>query len=138
MTMSNETRVNLFTKFLNQFSRSNLSDHVNITDSHGRTSLWLASFYGQIRVMKVLLAAGANFNIRDYLGQTPLWIASYWGRVDAVKVLLAAGADFNICDNLGKTPLSITTNDEIRQILSSKCVSQLKNSNQSQFKNSNN
>ncbi len=72
------------------------------------------------KIVKVLIAAGADVNkkttvgkstlcfMRDaYLkGETPLHRAAAYGNVDIIKMLLDAGADPSVKDSNGDTPLS--------------------------------
>ena len=63
------------------------------------TALISASRYGRTRIVRVLIAAGADVNARDARGRTALMWASYMGYRDVVDVLLAAGADVRIEDD---------------------------------------
>jgi cytohesin len=81
----------------------------------GRTALMVAAAYGDPRVVRQLLAAGAHVDRRDSQGQTALFYAIRNGRRQAVEVLLAASADPNVASALspvdvddGRTPLTLT------------------------------
>lgn len=63
------------------------------------TALIAASRFGRTRIVRVLIAAGADVNARDARGRTALMWASYMGYRDLVEVLLAAGADVRIEDD---------------------------------------
>lgn len=93
---------------------------LNATDHAGHTALVAASENGQVEIVKLLLAAGANPNVTDNLrptglgmivsegvvlagidevvetkrqqGVTPLQFAARFGHAEVVKTLLAAGA----------------------------------------------
>jgi len=57
-----------------------------------RVVLQTAVGWGNIEIMKALLAAGAKVDHVDKSGQQPLHTAAAGGNIEAVKVLLAAGA----------------------------------------------
>lgn len=59
--------------------------HVALRDGHLRPSTF--------RVVKALIAAGANVNARDKDGDTPLTEATYFGEIDCIRVLIDAGAN---------------------------------------------
>ena len=59
------------------------------------TALMKASASGHIRVVKALLAKGADINAKDNECHTALWSASRACQVDSVKTLLDNGADVN-------------------------------------------
>ena len=54
---------------------------VNKADNDGRTPLWYAAAYGNVAMVKVLIAAGADVNKADNDGWTPLGTATrQWSR----------------------------------------------------------
>ncbi|MBB5207979.1 ankyrin repeat domain-containing protein [Chiayiivirga flava] len=72
-----------------------------------RTLPMLAALLSDLRLLRALIAAGADIN-RRHAGLTPLLVAtrdSYHGRPDAVTTLLANGADPRAADADGGTAL---------------------------------
>jgi ankyrin repeat protein len=68
--------------------------------------LTLAVSFGEVEVMKVLIAAGANIKEHDPIdGMSLLHSAALANRVDAAKPLIASGAPVNDLDKYGFTPL---------------------------------
>ena len=84
----------------------------------GDTALTLASKYGNVEIVKVLLAAGADQHKADDDGWTPLMRAAYGGHMEVVQVLLAAGADKDKADNHGRTPLMFARSSGFDMIVS--------------------
>ena len=93
----------------------------------GATPFWLAARFGEIEMMRVLAAAGADPQLAIKDGTTPLMAAvgaGYNGRgfavlgivsrleesraLEAAKVVLDLGADVNGSDNAGDTVLHVT------------------------------
>ncbi|PIK43551.1 KN motif and ankyrin repeat domain-containing protein 1 [Apostichopus japonicus] len=76
---------------------------VNIRASQaGQTALMLAVSRGKVRMVQLLLQAGADVNVQDEDGSTALMCASEHGHLDIVKLLIAQqGCDININDNQG-------------------------------------
>jgi serine/threonine protein kinase len=65
---------------------------VDCTDGSGETPLMKASQAGQLSVVKVLVAQGANVQKRNPFGQTALAMAAAAGYADIVDLLKRAGA----------------------------------------------
>ena len=59
------------------------------------TPLHLAALYGQPKVMRLLVEAGADVDAYDARGNTPLLIAAEQRRTDVVMELIKLGADVN-------------------------------------------
>ena len=87
-------------------------------DENGATAFLRASQSGDVTLMRLLLAHGADPNINTALGVTPLHVAAgigwvegityEWGEkenVEAVKLLLDLGADVNAQAETGRTAL---------------------------------
>ena len=60
---------------------------------------------GCMKVIKLLLARGANVDVPDSSGYTALLLASAGGKIEVFKLLLTSGADIEQPDNYGNTPL---------------------------------
>lgn len=72
----------------------------------GETPLHMAARADHVRIVRLLIGAGADVNAREAtLGGTPLHKAAAQGALESVDALLVAGADFNLQDNKGDTPL---------------------------------
>jgi hypothetical protein len=59
------------------------------------------------KILKLLLAKGADPNIEDNEGKTPLYWAIFTENSEATNILLQHGANPNKPDKIGNTPLSI-------------------------------
>ena len=75
---------------------------IDIPDRHGRTTLWHAVSFRNIRTIQILLEAGADPNIADVTGATPVFHARDGKTID---LLVRYGADLNVKDTAGHTPL---------------------------------
>jgi cytohesin len=80
---------------------------VNVSDKYMKnTPLHLAAEGGQLKIIQMLLAAGANPNAENKTGQTPLSFAAKSVSLEAMKMLLGAGVNPNVENNQERTPLS--------------------------------
>lgn len=79
--------------------------HINNADADGRTPLHHACRKGAIRLLSLLLAAGADLQAKTAHGSTPLHLACSNGHAKAVEMLLAAGAELHALSGQGYTPL---------------------------------
>jgi len=82
--------------------------NLNDTDTHGRTSLTLAAYYGRTRMAKELIRRGALINYADKYGSTPVYWAAKWGHTDLIRVFVEMKADANKPNKRGVTPLHIS------------------------------
>lgn len=74
---------------------------VNVQQSDGDTPLHHAAFRGDDRMVKLLLAFGADCNLQNYLfGQTPLHYASDCGYAACVLLMLDKQADALLMDKV--------------------------------------
>jgi ankyrin repeat protein len=85
------------------------ADPNSIVASNHHTALLAAIHEGNLGLIKVLMAAGAdaNHNLRFGVEHTPLQLAVKKGRLDIVNILLDSGADVNMppFDRYGATAL---------------------------------
>ena len=82
-----------------------------IPDTYGNilkeTPLYTASKWGHLRIVEILLNAGAKTSILDSFGWTPLMTACEGGHLEVVRLLLLREADPNLAAADGLTPLLI-------------------------------
>ncbi len=78
---------------------------VTITNSQGKTLLYLATQMRDANMVKALLIRGANMNTGDPAGMTPLHLSAFMGTDDIAELLISRGARIEVQDNMGRTPL---------------------------------
>lgn len=66
---------------------------LNLKNNKGNTPLHLAVAMGRLKIMRNLLALGADLEIRNDQGMSPLGVAVYYGNSTAVKLLIQRGAN---------------------------------------------
>ena len=74
-------------------------------DIHKASPLWNAALHGDLKILSVLIAAGAKLDSRGGTGSTPLMIASSRASASCVAFLLAKGSSVHQVDDLGYTVL---------------------------------
>ncbi len=79
----------------------------------GRSLLMSAAKRADNRVVKGLLAAGADVNYVDSQGESAIALASYKGHLTTVKVLLKAGADVNVTPEGKSLLMHIVKNNDL-------------------------
>ncbi len=80
-------------------------ENINAKDKYGKTALINAVRGGQIKLVKVLLARGADIDAKSDTGSTALIYAALDRYNKIVELLLAKGADVNAKNNSGSTAL---------------------------------
>jgi len=90
---------------------------INLADKEGSTALMFAAEYASGDVVQTLISAGANINTSNKKGETALMRAAENGELENVKLLLGAGANAQLRNKEGETALSMTSNEEVKQIL---------------------
>ncbi len=81
-------------------------DFVNMKDELGRFPIHLAVKSGDLRMVKLLIEAGAKLNVEDNLyHSTPLHYAAFYHYKKILRFLLARGAYINVADSNGNFPL---------------------------------
>ena len=79
------------------------------------TPLHLATLYGKLDIVRLLLDHGATYNSEDKFGRTPLHLVATGeynleqDRVRTAQLLLDRGADVNAQDEYGATPLYLAS-----------------------------
>ena len=75
--------------------------------SDGFTPLGLASFFGHLDTVELLLNSGAQINLpsKNFLKAVPLRSAAVAGHFEIAKLLIEHGADVNALGEGGETPL---------------------------------
>jgi len=66
---------------------------VNLTNHKGDTLLMLASYYGNLDTVNMLIEKGADVNVLNERGQSPIAGAVFKGYDDIVKAMVEKGAD---------------------------------------------
>jgi cytohesin len=85
-----------------------LLSFLNLGEADARwTPLHQQARDGNVQVVALLLAHGADINAKTASGKTALHIAARHGRAEVVDFLLAHGADATVRDRDGKTPLQL-------------------------------
>jgi ankyrin repeat protein len=67
--------------------------------------LILATRYGRIDCVQVLVGAGVGLPVADAAGRTALHLACWFGHTEIAKFLLQSGAPFDVVDASQRTPL---------------------------------
>ncbi|XP_056005733.1 unconventional myosin-XVI-like isoform X5 [Ostrea edulis] len=102
---------------------NNVKDHLsqggspNKGNEDGVTLLHIACANGYRKVIRLLLKHGADVNQADSYGWTSLHIASKFNQMRIVQTLLKSGADPLRMDSNNCTPSQVSTNDNIRALL---------------------
>ena len=74
-------------------------------DSLGQTPLLVASAFGSVEAMRVLIAGGADVKVASKAGVTALHLST--GNINKVRLLVDHGADVNSRSTIGRTPLLV-------------------------------
>src|SRR6266851_3830824 len=77
----------------------------NQTDEESRTGLHYAAVNGNLRIIAILIKAGAKLDPKEKLGNTPLHLAAERDQAEAAQLLLDAGAAVDAENKNGMTPL---------------------------------
>ena len=80
-------------------------------NEEGNTPLHIASSYGDINKVKLLLEQGFDIDIQNDLDETPLYLACKNEHTQIVKLLLEHGANPNTKKYCGKTPIFAACKD---------------------------
>ncbi len=81
----------------------------------GFSALFLASQYGHIQIVDLLISKGANINDRNSFGYSALIAACREnGHLDVIKLLLSKGANMHDRTNSGHACSSLTKGKEVK------------------------
>jgi len=80
----------------------------------GATALHVSGAKGYIKVMGILLQAGAAVNAQDFDGWTPLHAAAHWAQREACEILCENYANMDIKNYVGQTVFDVADPDVIR------------------------
>ena len=89
------------------FWQAGTANDPNLVFDSGQTALHFAAGQGQIGLLRLLVALGANVNAVDQPGNTPLHRAVENGDLEAAGFLLDQGADINAKDFNSNTTLHL-------------------------------
>ena len=91
----------------------------NKSPQNGRTPLMIASRYGQLDAMTLLIKQGANVNLQDKEGETALHYAVDGSDVscEVLSCLIENGANFDAFSNSGCTPLMKAIHNQLIQVV---------------------
>ena len=81
------------------------ADYEAVVHHNGATSLHVAAMQGDVEMMQMFLASGADKDKADNVGKTPLLWATICGCLDVVTHLLEQGCDIDRADVAGWTAL---------------------------------
>jgi protein phosphatase 1 regulatory subunit 12A len=80
----------------------------------GAASLHVAAAKGYVRVINLLVKAGAQVNAQDFDGWTPLHAAAHWGQGEACRILAENYANMDIKNYVGQTCFDVADPEVLR------------------------
>jgi len=86
-------------------SKPHGSDALAFVGENGRTPLLAAARFGHVRVVTLLLDAGAEVDAQNDSGVTPIMVAAAAGHYECVQRLLGHGACISTVDDTGKSAM---------------------------------
>ncbi|XP_063905701.1 uncharacterized protein LOC135124516 [Zophobas morio] len=81
---------------------------IDTSDSSGVTPFLSACHNGQVKILEVLLAAGADVNATTSNGYNAVYLCARSSNEDVLKFLVDSGVDINARNQFGKTALHLT------------------------------
>ncbi len=89
------------------------SVHEKADDDHQATPLHLASYFGLLNIVKLLIENDANLEAKAKGGWTPLSLACFERRLKVVKFLIEQGADLTAKNHSNDTPLNYINEERL-------------------------
>lgn len=86
-------------------------DSQQCKDEDLASSLFLATIFGRVEIIKILIEKGVEIDCRDENGSTPLLLSCELGHVNCARILLQNGASPNVCNDRGETCLHKSINE---------------------------
>ena len=90
---------------------------VDSLDANGLTPLQRSCFLGNVRIVRLLIEAGANVSIKDSEGWTVIHAASVAGNYAVVKYLIKIGVDLEAKTDRGELALDLAEKDNVILLL---------------------
>jgi cytohesin len=90
------------------------------SDEQTGKKLLEAAKYGDVDIIRKLIAKGADIEVRDEQGFTPLFLAAINGKAEAARVLIEAKAGIDRVEKYNNTPLcyaAMNNHPEVAEIL---------------------
>ncbi|VVC31846.1 Hypothetical protein CINCED_3A016956 [Cinara cedri] len=82
----------------------------------GAMAIHVAAAKGYIKVLELLIQAGADVDCQDYDGWTPLHAAAYWGQKEACEILVEHFCDMKKKNFVGQIPFDVS-DEEMKDLL---------------------
>lgn len=95
------------TAIVGQLLKAKNNAIINQCDNDGRSALFVASYHGEIQVVKLLIEKNANIDKCNKQYISPLMAACTEGRYEVVNFLINSQADIFKTDNKGRSALYI-------------------------------
>lgn len=81
------------------------------------TPLLIASYWGSVDAVKVLVENGADIHHKNSSGNTALHKACEKDQFDVIKYLISQGADINLKNNYDMTPVDMTKSLDVKKFI---------------------
>ncbi len=84
---------------------------------YNHTPLHMAAFYGRVKIVRMLIDAGADVNVQSEDGWTPLHVAAYKEELKIARMLIDAGANKDLQNDDDKLPYDLADTQELKNTL---------------------
>ena len=107
----------LVESILQNSSSAEIKNAIEQRDKKGNSALHFASKNGNVKIVNLLILAGADIHAENEANQTPLHQACQRNQKEIVQVLLTKGANPNIFSNSGKNALHTACYSDFDEIV---------------------